>query len=174
MDLFLLFFTIFIALVLLSMAWSSISLAPFVPTRTRDLKRIFELADLKEGEVFYELGCGNGRVILYAIKNFPIRVVGIESFWLLWLISRIRLLSVSKEKAKVKFGNLFKEDLSQADVVYFFGMPDSIKKRLKDKLDRELKPGARVVSYAFSLPGWKAKRASKPSQKDVTIYLYER
>ena len=149
-------------------------MAPFVPARDRDLKRIFKLADLKEGEVFYDLGCGNGKVIAYAAKNFPVKAVGIEAAWPLWLVAKISLLAAPKERSQVKFGNLFNEDLRQADVVYFFGMPNSVKKRLRLKLEKELKPGARVISYTFSVPGWQAEKVDKPKDKDVTIYLYKR
>ena len=76
-------------------------------------------------------------------------------------------------RAIIKWKNLFKEDLSRADVVYFFGLPKSIKNKLKKKLERELKPGARVVSYAFTIPDWDIVVKDKPREKDTPVYLYK-
>lgn len=174
MDIFLLCLLIFISLLLLSVAWSSVSLAPFVPTRTKDLERIGRLAGLKEGDVFYELGCGSGRVSLYMVRHFGARAVGIEATWPLWALCELKRLFLRQKNLEFRFGNLFREDLSSADVIYFFGMPDSIKKRLKEKLARDLKDGAKVISYAFKVPGWAEERMDKPGKKDVALYLYLR
>ena len=173
MHLFLLFFVVFIGLILLPFVWASVSLAPFVPTRTKDLKRIFKLANLKQGEIFYDLGCGNGKLAIYAARKFNVKAVGIEAAWPMWLICQWRKLFYRSKNIEFKFGNLFNENLGEADMVYFFGMPDSIKKRLKEKLKQELKPGARVISYAFKVPGWQPQLVDKPSKKSASIYLYK-
>jgi SAM-dependent methyltransferase len=172
MEVWLSFFILFILITLLSVAWSSVSLAPFVPARKKDVQRIFKLADLKQGEVFYDLGCGNGRVVILGAKRLPIKAVGVEVAWPMWLVCKLRGLFI--KNAEFKFGNLFNQDLDEADAVYFFGMPNSVKKRLKGKLERELKPGAKVVSYAFGVPGWQPIKVDKPGPKEVTIYLYKR
>ena len=172
MDVFLIFLVLFAGLMLLTVAWSSISLAPFVPARKKDLKRIFELAEMGEGDVFYDLGCGNGRVAVWGAKRLPIKAYGIEAAWPMWLVCKVR--GIFRRNLEFKFGNLFKQDLSGADVVYFFGMPGSAQKRLKLKLEEELKPGAKVISYAFELAGWKAERVDKPEKNEVAIYLYIR
>lgn len=174
MNIILIFFLIFIGLTLFSVAWTSVSFAPFVPSRTKDLKRIFKLAGLKKGELFYDLGCGTGKLVVYAAKNYQARAVGIELAWMVWLVAKARQFFNRNKDLKIKFGNLFKEDLSNADVVYFFGMPDTIKLRLKEKLERELKVGARVVSYTFSVPGWEEEAVDKPSRKEASVYLYKR
>jgi len=174
MNLFLFIFIIIVGLALFSVAWACMSLAPFVPMRTADLKRIFKLADLHPGETFYDLGCGNGKVAICAARNYKVKAVGVEFAWPIWLLAKINQFFKGNKNLKIKFGNLFKEDLSQADAVYFFGMPDSVKKRLKEKLEQELKPGAKVVSYVFAVPGWQAEAVDKPRDKDVTIYLYKR
>lgn len=168
---------IFLLLVLLavaSMAIAGMSFAPWVPSRHKDMGRIFKLAALRAGEVFYDLGCGNGRIIFYAARNSPAQAIGLELSLPLFLICKIRRLLNGRKNTHFKLKNLFKEDLSRADVVYFFGMPKAIKSKLKDKLERELKKGARVISYAFAVPGWTPAIIDKPSKNDVAIYYYLR
>lgn len=160
-------------ILLLTVAWSSISLAPFVPTRKKDIQRIRRLAELKSNEIFYDLGSGNGRVVIGVAEKSTGKAVGIEAAWPVWAYSKIRAWFTENKNIEFKFGNLFKEDLSHADVVYFFGMPNSVKSRLKGKLERELKSGARVISYAFSVPGWHEEKIDKPRPKDISIYLYK-
>ena len=165
---------LFIGLCLLSLAIAGKSFAPWVPTWKKDLPRIFKLAALKPGEIFYELGCGSGKVTFYAYKNFKIKAIGIELAIPLYFYCRLKRLLVKNNNQLVFLNkNLFKVDLSKADAVYFFGMPNSIKNKLKQKLTKELKPGARVISYVFPIPGWQPKIIDKPNKKDIAIYLYE-
>ena len=159
---------------LLTIAVACVSFAPWVPMRNKDLKRIFKLADLKQGEIFYDLGCGTGKVIMYANKNFKAKTIGVELALPLFLICKIRWIFNGDKNLFFKFGNLFKEDLRKADAVYIYGMPHTIKNKLREKLEKELKPGARVISYVFSIDGWQPATVDKPSNKDVSIYLYKR
>lgn len=161
---------IFLLILAISFAWAALSFAPWVPARKKDLKRIEKLTNFQSGEKFYELGCGNGRVLFYLLKKYDINAVGIELAFPLYLLSLLR--SLGEPKAKIIFGDLFKNDLSKADVVYFFGMPDKIKEKLANKLKRELRPGTRVISYAFKVKGWEAVKVDKPEEKDIAIYLY--
>ncbi len=165
-----LFFFLFCAITLF---WATLSLAPWVPSRKRDLKRIFKIADLKPNDTFYDLGCGNGRIIFYANRNFQVKSIGIELALPLFLICKIRQIFHSNENIIFKYKSLFKEDMSKADVIYVFALPKSLEKKLKQKLERELKPGARVISYCFSIKGLKPKIIDKPDQKANSIYLYQ-
>jgi len=162
-----------IALCLLSLAIASISLAPWVPTWKKDLPRIFKLAALKPGETFYDLGCGNGKVAIYAVKNFNAQVIGLEMAVPLYLICRLRLLFTINKKLIFKCKNFYKEDLSKANVVYVFGQAKTLGLKFTQKLSNELKPGARVISYVFPIEGWIPKIIDKPSPKDIAIFLYE-
>ena len=155
-----------------SLVFSVLSFAPWVPSRSRDLARIFKLADLKPGQIFYDLGCGDGKIVLYAANNFKAKAIGLEISLPLYLICELRRALNRRSDIKFKFKNLFREDLKTADAVYFFGMPRSIKKKLSAKLKRELKPGAKIISYAFSLDAWTPARIDKPGEKDFPVYLY--
>jgi len=167
------FFAIILILAfLLSLAIAGKSFAPWVPTHNKDLDRIFQLADLGPGEHFVELGSGDGRVCAYVAKS-GYRATGFEIAWPIYLVSLIRKIRNRNPNLNYKLKNFFKHDLSHTDVIYFFGMPDKIKSKLVSKLEHELTPGTRVISYAFPIEGWAHTRLDKPDPKAVDIYLYK-
>lgn len=140
---------ILVFLILLgSAAYAGVRGAPWVPTWKKDLERVRRLANLKEGECFIELGCGNGRVCRYIAQHTPAQSFGIELSLFQWMIAK-----VLARKATIFFGDVFHSDFSSYDVVYMFLMPETYKK-LRDKLSRELRSGARVISYVWPVPGW--------------------
>lgn len=162
-----------LALALGSTAWAARSFAPWVPTWKKDLPRIFRLAQLQPGEVFYDLGCGNGKVVVYAVRHYAVQAIGVELSVPLWCYCVVRRWLAGATNAQFRFGNLFRQNLTNADVVYVFGMPQSLQKKLLAKLQRELKPGARVISYTFAIHGLQPVAVDKPTPKDITIYLYQ-
>lgn len=171
MTLIIIFFIL--GLILLSWALAGLSLAPWVPVRTRDLERIFRLAQLQPGQTFYDLGSGTGKIVFYAARHFSVQAVGIEFNWLLFFTSRLRQLFFSSKNITFEYGNLFSKNLAAADVAYVFGMPQALKNRLAHKLAQELRPGARVISYVFPIADWTPQVVDKPSEEQVAIYLYQ-
>ncbi len=167
---------IIIALILLlllsTVAIAGASFAPWVPARKADISRIFQLANLKAGEIFYDLGCGNGRVVIYAAKNYKAKAIGLEIAFPFYLICKWQ--QIFNPRSIFKYKNLFKEDLSKADVIYFFGTPKRIEAKLKLKLAKEIKPGARIISYVFPIEGWTPAIIDRPAATVVPIYLYIR
>lgn len=163
---------IILLIVLLPLALAGISFAPWVPTWKEDIERAFRLAKLQPGETIYDLGSGDGKAIFIAAQQFRANGVGVEIAWPLWLWSQLRRLW-SKGNTRFILGNLFATPIGDADVVYIFGMPDKIKDKLRLKLERELKPGARVLSYSFAIPDWTPVVRDKPAGK-LSIYLYQR
>jgi len=154
---------------LLTIAFAAKSLAPWVPTWSKDLKRIARLADMKPDEIFYEVGCGDGRVCAYIQKKFGVKTVGIELAFPLYLVCLVRKLK--NRKLIFKCRDLFGVDLSEADVLYFFALPKSIE-RLQEKIKKELKPGARIISYTFPLPDWTPVTVDK-QEGETDIHLYQ-
>jgi len=120
------------------------------------------------------LGAGDGRIIIMAAKEFGATAVGFEIAVLPYLLGlfKIRLQGLGG-KAILKYADFYRNDLSQADVICTFLTPQAMIK-LKSKLKKEIKPGGRIVSYAFSLLDWPAEKIDKPSQKSTTIYLYRK
>lgn len=163
---------IFLTYCCASIIFSVLSFAPWVPSRGRDLARIFKLADLKPGQTFYDLGCGDGKLVIYAAEHYKVQAIGLEISLPLYLICRLRKIFIKEGQAEFKFKNLFKENISDADVVYFFGIPGSLNESFTAKLKKELKPGAKVISYAFKLNNWAPAIIDKPSEKDLPINLY--
>lgn len=174
--------TLIFFIFLLSLAYTSASGAPWVPTWKKDLERIRRLADLKDGEIFVELGCGNGRVCRYIAKAIDpsprpspsqgreTRVIGVELSLLQFCIAWVQAKLSRLKNIEIKFGNAFHQDLSNVDVVYMFLMPETYEK-IRGKLERELKPGSRVITYVWPIPGWQPSVVDQVegSQK---IYLY--
>jgi SAM-dependent methyltransferase len=161
-------------ILLMTAALAGISFAPWVPTWRKDFPRVFKLAELKPGQVFYELGCGDGRVVTQANKIYKAKAIGLEISMPLYLVAKLRQLFNPNKDLKIKYKNLFKENLGAADVVYFFGMPKPVKDKLRLKLEKELKPGCRVISYVFPIEGWQPEVIDKPLANVVPIYLYIR
>ena len=161
-------------LILLTLAITALSLAPWVPTRKKDLKRIKRIANMKKGEIFYDLGCGDGRVTAYMCKESGVHSIGIELAVPFYFICKIREFFNTDGNLNFKLKSLFQEDLSQADAVYLFAANSKkLTGKIIKKLEKELKPGAKVISYAFKVKSWKPTIIDKPKSNDVTIYLYE-
>jgi SAM-dependent methyltransferase len=138
--------------------------APWVPAFKKDLKAMIDDTNLKPGEVFYELGCGDGRLVVEAAKRGA-KAVGYEISPVMWLIAKIRVTPC--RGASVKFGDFWRLDLSSADVVLAFLVPRTIG-RLEVKAAKEMKPGARLVSYIFPFPNMKPKTKAK----NWSVYEY--
>ena len=164
-------FVISIAIAALtSIAWAAWSMAPWVPTWRSDLERIFKLAELQPGEIFYDFGCGNGKVVLAAAKRGA-KAYGIELGLPLYVWCVVAKW-FKRSSAKFFWGNAFHYNLSQVDVLYVFGMPQALQHKLAKKLNTELKPGARVVSYAFPITGLPNEIKNKPNPKQLALYVY--
>jgi len=168
MDFFIIILFVFVA----TFAYAGYRGAPWAPTRKEDIARFLELAEIKGGEKVYDLGCGDGR-LLFAAAEKGATVVGYEISLLPYLIAKVKqLLFPRKKQTKILFKDFWHVDLKDADLVYFFLMP-KVYKKLKEKLEKELKPGARVIAYVWPIDGWEPQRISalKNVQK---IYLYQR
>lgn len=147
--------------VVLSIFWPLLAGgAGYTPTPHSKTKRAMDMAQVGPSDSFYDIGCGTGTVLVEARKRGA-DVVGVEIEPLRWLICRLRVGS-----ARVILGDMFKVPLDSASVVFLFQYPN-VNNRLKEKLGRELKPGTRVVSYAWKIDGW------KPTMVVEDLYLYK-
>ena len=129
--------------------WPMIKGAPWVPTRMKKVRYMLSLADIQPDEVLYDLGCGDGRFIVKAARKFGVKAVGIEINLLLYLWCQLIITILRlRRRVKIIYGNFFKCNLSNADVVICYLLPET-NNRLEDKLIKELKPTARVISNSF-------------------------
>jgi len=168
-SLFFLFMLLALVVVTGTAAMGAISAAPWVPLRKHEVRRMLKLAELKPGETVYDLGAGDGRILAVAAQEFGAKAVGWEIALLPYLAARIRLWRTNN--AAIRFSSFFKTDFSSADVVACFLTPMAMAKLLP-KLQRELKPGARFVAYAFPLPNTQEDALDKPTQRQTRIFLY--
>ncbi len=130
------------------------SIAPYLASPMPVVRRMLMLAEVKPGEIVYDLGCGDGRIVITAAKEFGAYGVGIE-------IRRDLALKAMKaveeagltDRVKIINANFFDIDISEADVVTLY-LTTTANMKIKPKLERELKPGARVVSHEYEIPGW--------------------
>lgn len=130
---------------------SMISGGPFVPSQKKNVADMIALASLKTGETVVDLGSGDGRLVFAAARTGA-KAIGYEISPTAWAWSRF-LQIIGRHGGVLKRTNLFKVSLQDADVVFCYLFPDTMAK-LKPKLERELAPGARVVSNSFPVPGW--------------------
>jgi len=126
---------------------------PFISIPKNDWRKMSEAAELKPGQIVYDLGCGKANLLTTAVKNFGVRGIGYEiSPWpYVWAKWRIWLSGADVE---VRMRNFFQADIKNADVVFTYLFPQ-VMVELEPKFISELKPGAKVVSYAFVLPSIK-------------------
>lgn len=149
----LLFFKLLGLFFFVSLAYAASRGAPWVPTRKRDIARLLSLLNLKDGQKMYELGCGDGRVSIAVAKKTGAYVVGVELSFLHVVIANILAWMRGVKNMRFVWGDIYKQDFFDADAVYLFLMP-RVNEKLRPKLERELKPGALVVSYVWPIAGW--------------------
>ena len=143
--------------------------AGWEPTASRKVRRMLELSGAGPSDVVYDLGSGDGRIIIEAAKSYNARAVGVEADPLRVAYSRLAVsLHQLKGKVKVVWGNFFHVDLSEATVVTLF-LTQGTNQRLKAKLLSELRPGTRVVSYVWTFEGWTPK--SRDEENELALYV---
>lgn len=150
------------------------SIAPYVVSPQEIVDRMLEIADLKPNEMLYDLGSGDGRIIIRAAQRFRAKAVGVEISDSLVKATKDKIALANLEnRVSVIHGDLMKVDLSPADVVTLYLMTNS-NELLRPNLEKELRAGARVVSHEYAVPGWKPKYVEKadPYARGHVIYLY--
>jgi SAM-dependent methyltransferase len=141
---------------------------PWVPANEKRIHRALELAELKPGEVLYDLGSGDGRVLIAAARDFNARAVGVELSPLLCAVAWIKVQSAGVgQRVRLQCGSYYHAEIENADVVYIYLTSGNVN-RLSKKLADELKPGARVVSVSADLSGWQADAIDR----EELIFLY--
>jgi SAM-dependent methyltransferase len=143
---------------------------PFVPTPYAVVEGMLELAEVDSNDIVYDLGCGDGRIVVVAAKKYGATGVGVDS--------NPERIKESNENAKendvtdkVEFReqNLFETDLSRASVVTIYLLSD-VNIELRPKLFRELKPGTRLVSNSFDMDEWEPEERRVVGQRNIYLW----
>ncbi len=152
------------------------NLAPYVTAPEHAVDKMLEAANLKPGETLYDLGCGDGRIVIAAAQRYKVNAVGVE-------ISESLAKSVAEKVKKeglqkrvtIIHGDFMKTDLSKADVVTLY-LATTANDTVRPNLERFLRSHARVVSYDYPVPGWKPVETMDTSGyrgATHTIYVYQ-
>lgn len=151
------------------------NLAPYVTSPQSVVDKMLALADLRPGQTVYDLGSGDGRVLITAAQRYDVKVVGVEISDVLVKATTDKIKKLNLEdRVRVVNNDLYKVDLSEADVVFIY--LDTISNELlRPNLEKYLRPGARVVSHDFVVRGWKPSRTEQIDayNRPHTIYIYE-
>ena len=152
------------------MAWTGIVCAPWLPTPKKKVREMLELAEVTPTDIVYDLGSGDGRIVIMAAKEFGAESVGIEidPIRVRWSQFKIKRNKVG-HKARVIRTNFLKMNLEAATVITIYG-GIKINEQIKEKLERDLKQGTRVVSYFFKLEGWSPVK----TREESSLFLYIR
>lgn len=145
---------------------------PYIPTPYPVVDAMIAAAELRPGDTVYDLGAGDARLLIAALDACPgVRAKGSECIPTIWLLGKFRLWRAGKQ-AELRCKNLHRQDLRDADVIFLYMLP-SVMQPLARKLDRELRPGTRVVSHAFRFPDRTPEREWKvPGKRQKTVLLY--
>ena len=150
------------------------SLAPYVGTPVPVVERMLELANLRTGETVYDLGCGDGRVLIVAAQKHRMKAVGVELSERLATSTTETLKKLGlSDLASVIHGDLMDVDLSGADVVTIYLLRDS-NDLLRPKLEKSLRAGARIISHDYEIRGWRPTTVERieASKREHKIYVY--
>ncbi|MCK4633305.1 class I SAM-dependent methyltransferase [Candidatus Bathyarchaeota archaeon] len=155
-------------------------IAPFVASPLQVVRHMLKAVDLKPGEAFYDLGSGDGRTVIMAVQEFGARAVGVEIREDLAkkALATIQELGI-QDRVTIVQSDLFKVNITHADVVFLY-LTTSANDKIRPKLEKELKSGARVVSHDYEILRWKPAKADNFCENprlgypSHTVYVYER
>lgn len=150
------------------------SLAPFVASPPEVVNTMLELARIKKDDVLFDLGCGDGRIIIEVAQRFGAKAVGVELDRDRYEECLRRIRESNLDRVNVIHGNLLDVDLRSADIVTLYLLTSS-NEVVRPKLERELRKGSRVVSHDFPISKWTPSEVKKIKEHWLashTIYLY--
>lgn len=148
---------------------------PFVKTPKKVVDKILDEVVIKPTDAVYDLGCGDAQFLIAVEKRFGCRTVGYEITPIAYLLAKINI-SLNKAKTKVFYHNFYHQDLLKADIVFCF-LIDSVMPKVQKLLEKQLKKGAQVISFAFPIKEWQPTKVidSDPQNpKASKIYFYQR
>lgn len=157
--------TVILFLCALGLSWFAGSDAPYIPTLAKKIKPILKTAGVTKGKIFYELGSGDGRVVLEAAK-LGADSNGVEQSWLRVWYSRLKAKRLGLKNAFFYHGDIFQRHYYPANIVYIYLLPKAVY-RLEEKLKKELKKGSIIITQKYHFNTW------RPFKKQGNFWFYK-
>jgi hypothetical protein len=152
-------------------------IVPYVPTPEDIVEKMLELAKVKPDDVVYDLGSGDGRIVITAAQKFGAHAVGVELDPDLCKQSSDQITKLGLQgRAQILHENMFSVNVHRATVVTLY-LLTAVNEKLRPMLEKELRPGARIVSHDFQVPGWEPEETLVVTSKNGiahNLYLYVR
>jgi protein-L-isoaspartate O-methyltransferase len=153
-------------------------IAPYFPTPETIVDKMLKLGDLKAGEVVFDLGSGDGRIVIDAARKYKARAIGVELDDSLFKQSMNRIKSLGlTNTARIIHGDLLKQDYSSADLLTVYLLPVATQ-MVTPLLERQLKKGARIVAHDFQFASWRPEQTvdidNDGEGRAHELYLYRR
>src|SRR5437016_4200889 len=154
-------------------------LAPYYPTPATIVEKMLQIGGLKAGEKMFDLGSGDGRIVIMAAQRFHADAIGVELDKDLCTqsVAKIQKLGLDKN-AHIVNGDLLKQNYSSADLVTVYLLPESIDNKVQPLLDKQLRKGARVVAHDFEFKNWTPEKveniADDGEGRSHTLFLYRK
>lgn len=144
---------------------------PFVPTNRKTARAMADMARLSGTERVYDLGAGDGAVLIEAKRRHPgITAIGVERVLTVWWLGKLRI-GLSRTSVDLRLGDIFRTSVRDADVIFLYVVPH-LMERLEKKFDEELRPGTVVVSHAFRFPHRRLDEAWGVGDGEVYRYVW--
>lgn len=165
--------TISLLLFLLSMIWPPDSpWSPWWRTNKKVARVMIKLAEISSKDIIYDLGCGDGTLLITAAKLMGTKGVGVDIDPSRVFIAKLRVLfNKLNQQLTIKRKNLFREDISAATVVVVYLIPQTLRK-LEEKFSSELRPGTRVISYVYPIDY--LPKIARDEKNQITVYQIPR
>jgi 16S rRNA A1518/A1519 N6-dimethyltransferase RsmA/KsgA/DIM1 with predicted DNA glycosylase/AP lyase activity len=154
-------------------------LAPYYPTPATIVEKMLQLGGLKAGEKMFDLGSGDGRIVIMAAQKFHADAIGVELDKDLCAQSLAKIQKLGLDKnAHIVNGDLLKQNYGSADLVTVYLLPESIDSKVQPLLDKQLKKGARVVAHDFEFKNWTPEKVENVADdgegRSHTLFLYRK
>jgi len=164
---------VFTLLLLCTAVVNMISGSPFVPSNRRTLDLMLKEAHLKKGALVYDLGCGDGRLLIRAEKKCGIKGIGYENAPIAFLLALLNKF-FHRSHVSLRFKNFFKSSLKDANFIFLYLGPE-VQVKLAPKLKKECRRGTLIISNTFHLPGFKPFKTFPKNKKNKTktVYIYK-
>jgi len=145
--------------------------SPFVPTTTRAAHKILKHSGIKKGDIVYDIGAGDGRLIHYAERDYGAKATGFEINPFIYYWARFKQILLGW-KGKMIRANLFKQNISNANVIVCYMTPSTLKK-FQDHFVKKLKKGTKIISYAFKVGTLKPFKIIPKDKKTSKVWIYK-